>query len=103
MKDIITLRSHPRGTLPFYKYAPQCERMIPILQSDYHTPTTPVLQLFLTIQSAEAQIETIIPESEVLTAVLTMSTIFWGITRCSLLKVSTDVSEKHIACIFRAE
>jgi hypothetical protein len=40
--------------------------------------------------------------SEVLTAVVMKSTIFWDITPCSPL-LSTDVSEEHIASIFRAE
>jgi hypothetical protein len=55
--------------------------------------------LFLTVQSANEQLEAIIPGSDV----LTMSTIFWGIKRCSPLKVSTDVSDEHIAFIFRVK
>jgi hypothetical protein len=39
---------------------------------------------------------------EVLTVVVIKSTIFWDITQCSPLK-STDVSEEHIASIFRVE
>jgi hypothetical protein len=39
--------------------------------------------------------------SEVLTAVVMKSTIFWDITLCSPL--STDVSEEYIASIFRVE
>jgi hypothetical protein len=38
---------------------------------------------------------------EVLTAVVVKTTIFWDITPCSLL--STDVSEEHIASIFRVK
>jgi hypothetical protein len=40
-------------------------------------------------------------EFEVLTAVLMKSIIFWDITPCS--RLSTDVSEKLIASIFRVE
>jgi hypothetical protein len=40
--------------------------------------------------------------SEVLTAVVMKSTIFWDITPCSPLK-ATDVSEEHVASIFGAE
>jgi hypothetical protein len=36
---------------------------------------------------------------EVFTAVVTKSTIFWDITPCS----PSDVSEEHIASIFRVE
>jgi hypothetical protein len=39
---------------------------------------------------------------EVLTVVVMKSTIFWDIMPCSPLK-STDVSEEHIASIFRVE
>jgi hypothetical protein len=35
-------------------------------------------------------------------AVVMKCTIFWDITQCSPLKVS-DVSEEHVACIFRVE
>jgi hypothetical protein len=38
---------------------------------------------------------------EVLTAVVMMSTVFCDITSCS--PISTDVSEEHIASIFRVE
>jgi hypothetical protein len=39
---------------------------------------------------------------KVLTSVVTKSSIFWDIAPCSPLK-STDVSEEHVASIFRFE
>jgi hypothetical protein len=39
---------------------------------------------------------------EVLTAVVMRSSVFWDITPCSPLK-ATDVSEEHVASIFRVE
>jgi hypothetical protein len=41
---------------------------------------------------------------EVLTAVVTKSTIFWDITPCSVVRwKSTNVSEEHIASILKVE
>jgi hypothetical protein len=39
---------------------------------------------------------------EALTAVVMKSSIFWDITPCTLLK-SIDISEEHVAFIFRVE
>jgi hypothetical protein len=40
---------------------------------------------------------------EVFTAVVMKSIIFWNVTPCSLLSCNHDVSEEHIASIFRPE